>query len=381
MNLIEEFVTPDDADIEGASDAGRVKPFTIWKPSQFVGYTAPIDSIILEHGLVERGKWTSVIGIGGLGKTRLLLLLSIQQITGREWCGLKTHGKPLRWLVLSTENGLRRWKSDLTAMLAELSEEQRSAIDEHLSIMAMVDDEDADLNTGSLESMARLAVTLREFKPDAIVFDPFADMIDGDENKTEHIVATLRTLRQIVRREVPAAAVVIIHHARTGAGNVAQAGDNFSAGNFGRGAKALYSAVRAEIQLAPGDRDDGNKIVVACGKNSDGPKFSPRGIIFDPESCSYTVDPSFDLDAWRADVSGQRSQAAVTIADVVEAVQKLAAKPGDETTTKQVFEFLEETGAPLRTVQRQLRNGADAGYLRDGKKRGAWRLGAKPLTQ
>jgi hypothetical protein len=378
MNIVERVLT-EDVEPRAVAQPG---PFPVWKPSQFLEYTPPADAVILGDSLVERGKWTSLVGVGGLGKTRLALWLAVCQVLGRDWCGLKVHGKPLRWLILSTENGLRRWKTDLGAMLAGFNERQRAAIDENLRILALTDDEDGDLNTGNPESMRRLAMTLREHKPDAIVFDPFADIIDGDENKTEDVIITLRTLRHIVRKDAPTAAALLIHHSRTGAGNVAQAGDNFNAGNFGRGAKALYNTVRAEIQLAPGDRDDASKIVLACGKNSDGPKFAARGIIFDAESCSYSLNPDFDLDSWRADVRGQRTGKACTISDAVNAIRQLALMPEDEAKTGDTVRLMEDaTGAGIRTCKARLSDAVKAGYLRKGSRTGLYRLGSKSLPR
>jgi hypothetical protein len=285
-------------------------------------------------------------------------------------------------MILSTENGLRRWKTDLGAMFAGLNEEQRALIEEHLLILALTDDEDADLNTNNPEAMVRLGFTLREHRPDGIIFDPFADMIDGDENKTEDVGGTLRKLRFIVRKHVPTAAVLLIHHARTGALNVAQAGDNYNAGNFGRGAKALYSMVRAEIQLAPGDRDNANLIVLACGKNSDGAKFAARGVIFDPDTCSYSIDSNFDLDSWRADVNGKRTGKACSITDVVQAVRELASMPGDEVKTADLVLRMEEsTAACKRTCKARLADALKAGFLRKGSRTGFYRLGAKPLPR
>ena len=56
------------------------KPFTLWRPSQFLQYTAPEGAVILGDHLLELGKWMSVLGVGGLGKTRIILYLAICQI-------------------------------------------------------------------------------------------------------------------------------------------------------------------------------------------------------------------------------------------------------------------------------------------------------------
>lgn len=358
---------------------GARKNFTVWRPSQFIAYELDPSARLLGDGFLERGEWTSLVGIGGLGKTRLALWMALCQILSRPWCGIPTNGAPQRWIILSTENGISRWREDLLRMTAAMTPTEVEAVDTHLLILALTPDEEGDLCLGNPDSVSRLKATLADSNPGVVVFDPFADLVDGDESKTADMVETLRKLRSVTRSSCPAAAILVIHHARTGSSNVVQAGDNFNAGNFGRGAKALYSRVRCELQLAPQDRDDPTRLVLACGKANNGPKFPTRGIVFNPDSFGYEVDPSFDVDAWRADVAGKRSERAVAIADVVDAVRELAVHPGDETTTKLVASTLEDTGASIRTIQRQLKTAVAQGYLRPGKKRGYWKLGGKPL--
>jgi hypothetical protein len=362
-----------------AAQVDAVKPFTVWTPSQFLEWKPSADACLLGEGLIERGEFTSFLGIGGLGKSRLTLWLAICQIVGREWCGLPVHGAPVTWLFLAPENGIRRWQVDLRGMLGTLAEEERAKVETYLRGYAMTLDEDGDLCLGDPIARTRLEATLSVVAPGAIVFDPFADMIDGDENKTQDMVTTLRQLRAIVRQSAPNAASIIVHHSRTGSANIAQAGDAFNAGNFARGAKALYSRVRCEIQLAPADKDDTTRLLLACGKASNGPKFATRGIIFDPETMSYSVDPAFDLEAWRNNVTGMRAPTAVSIADVVGAV-RATYKPGEDVTTAAVVEPLkEQTGACDRTIRRRLNDAATAGYLKHGTTKGTWRLGSKPL--
>lgn len=359
-----------------------IQPYALWSPSQIMEYTADPSACLLGDGFVERAEWTSLIGIGGLGKTRLALWLSVAQITGREWCGLPTRGDPQKYVFFSTENGVRRWKHDLGCIFATLTDDERALVESNLRIQALTPDDDGDLCLGNLETISRLNVTLALAEPGVVIFDPFADMVDGDENKTVDVVATLRALRSVTRKSCPDAAVIIIHHARSGAANVAQAGDNFNAGNFGRGAKALYSRVRCELQLAPQHRDDPNKLVLACGKANNTAKFAPRGILFDPEAFTYSVDEAFDLDAWRNDVAGKRNGAAVvTIADVVDVVRENSTHPGDEVSMKTIVANLGDSGAEPRTIKKWVKKAVDAGYLRDGKKRSLYRLGAKPLPK
>src|SRR5262249_9364325 len=58
-----------------------------------------------------------IAGIGGIGKSRLLLQLIVALILERIWCGFETHhtkGKP--WMLVQTQNGLDRLQSDLKSL-------------------------------------------------------------------------------------------------------------------------------------------------------------------------------------------------------------------------------------------------------------------------
>src|SRR5262249_40996354 len=57
-----------------------------------------------------------IAGVGGIGKTRLLLQLLVAFIIGRLWCGIETHAKGIRCLLIQTENGTARLQSDLEAL-------------------------------------------------------------------------------------------------------------------------------------------------------------------------------------------------------------------------------------------------------------------------
>lgn len=356
-------------------------PMTLWPPSRFLGHQEDPGDYLLGDGFIERGEWTSLVGLGGLGKTRLALWLAVCLITRRDWLGLKPGAKPPRVAFLSSENGIRRWKRDLSKMHTTLSQDEVAAVEEKLRILALTPDAECDLRPTEGGGAARMIATLKAETPDLVIFDPLADMIDGDESKTADMVATLRALGNVHRLGCPKAALLIIHHSRSGADNVAMAGDRFNAGAFGRGSKAFYSKVRCELQLAPGDKDDPRLLVLACGKANNTAPFPPRGVVFDPEAATYSLDPSFDYDTWRNNVNGTRKESPVTIADVVEAVRELAPQVGDETTRKAVHHHLSGTGSTLRTVQERIRKAVQLGHLCEANKRGGIKLGGKPLRQ
>lgn len=379
-NPVEEIASLASARLATVNRPSTFRPFQMWRLSQFIDYKSDPSACLLGDGFVEKGEWTSLVGIGGIGKTRLALYFAICQIIGREFCGLTVGGSPQNISIFSTENGIRRWSNDASKMYAQLTDDQRALCEKHIFAQALTRDDDGDLCMGNPETVGRLEATLLDTKPGIVIFDPFADMVEGDENKTSDLVQTLRTLRSLTRAGCPSAAGIIIHHARTGALNVAQAGDNFNAGNFGRGSKALYSRVRCELQLAPQDRDDSNRLVLACGKANNTTKFSTRGIIFDPETFAYSVDPSFDVDEWRSDVSGNRRKTSFSIKSAAEIIQENTTFSGQEISLKTILEIAEKDAVSRATVCRVLKQGQEAGYFRKGKERGCWMLGSKPIT-
>lgn len=369
-------VNPDDPEGQG-----NRRTLTLWKPSQFIAYKVDPSSILLGDGYLEKGDWTSLVGIGGLGKTRLALWLAICQITGREWCGLMVSGEPQKTLILSTETGIRRWKFDLERFFANLTDAERGTVDEKLLILALTSDEGGDLNLGNPEAISQLMNTLADTAPGIVILDPWADLIAGDENKAADVILTVRSFRAIIRKVCPAAATLVVAHARTGSANVVQAGSNFNAGNFGRGSKALYSAVRCEIQLAPRDDEDPNKLLILCGKSNNAAKFEPRAIDFDAEKFTYRVNGDFDVETWRDDVNGKRRGQTVSIAQVVEAVRERYNVGEDVPAGGVIDALMAATGGARRTIQRRLQEACKAKYLRTGKLLGTYRLGEKPLPK
>jgi hypothetical protein len=371
---------PSDADKK--SGKRKLRPFTIKSPNEFLDANFDHLNSLLGNGIIRLGMLVSMIGPPGVGKTRSVLWMCLCMITGRKFCGLDTTNKPPKILFLSSENGELRWQTDLRKYRASFSDSDWKMINEKLRIFALTPEEDSNMMLSEGDAVFRLDMTLDAEKPDFIVFDPFANMVAGDENKNADVTQTLNILRKLVQKNCPLAAVMIIHHSRTGAANVAQAGDNFNAGNVARGGKALYGSVRAEVILMPGDREDETKLVLFCGKANDARKFKDRGVKFDPETFIYEEDPDFDVEAWRKDVNGKCGNAStLSIKDVVEAVQELCPAPGDTVKMAKIKAKLDEVDEVHRsTIQKRITEAIKLGYL-ISKQRGVYRLGSKPLPK
>lgn len=307
-----------------ASAQSALKLLTTWPPSRFLAWTDPPGNHLLLPSYVTKGELTTGIGQGGIGKSRLFgLWLPICQITGRQWCGLNPGGEPQKWVVLGDENSIARIKSDLEHILANLTDEERAKVDQLLQLQAVLSMEDADLNLGDATTQARVALTLEQLAPGAIVADPLVNFAPGDISKPGEMKEAIRLLVGTIRRAAPSAALVLLHHARTGRQNILQ-GVGWDAANFATGGKTLFAAARCQMNLMPASEADDTRLLLSCAKANNCEKFSPRGLIFDPHTYAYDLDPEFDLEDWKAELEGnaRSGQSVCSVGDVVSAVRE-----------------------------------------------------------
>lgn len=356
----------------GVGEKSGVKPLAIWSPSQFLAWTEPVGRHLLKPAYLSKSSLSTLIGQGGLGKSRLALWLAICQILGRKWCGLETGGEPQKWLFLGDENSVGRLKEDLAKMFSALTESEIVRVEQFLRLQAVGDVDDADVWLGDVETHARIAATIKQESPGVVVIDPLANFAPGDISKPGEMKEAVRLLVTLIRKSAPEAAILLLHHARTGRQNIAQ-GIGWDAANFASGGKPLFSAARCQINLMPGKADDDTRLVLHCAKANNCQRFETRGLIFDQETFAYSIDPEFDVDAWLADVEGRArsGQSLCTVADVVAAVRD------GYTRTKSLVEHLHDAFlTSKRTAERLILKAVEAqGIVK--LTRGQYALGRK----
>jgi hypothetical protein len=105
--------------------------------------------------------------------------------------------------------------------------------------------------------MEQLEAQIKEFKPDVVFLDPFAELHGFDENSNTDIRSVAAAFRALaVKHEL---AVCLVHHTRKGA---AAAGDPDSA----RGASSLLGAVRVALTLCTMTEDEAVSFGLASEK-------------------------------------------------------------------------------------------------------------------
>jgi hypothetical protein len=121
------------------------------------------------------------------------------------------------------------------------------------------------------------------------------------------MMVTLQTLSRICRKGNPRRAIVVLHHALTGKAGSSRA-TGYDRASFSRNSKVLLGWTRAQFNLAPVDPDNNERLIVACGKCSNGREFPAFGIRLNPETMIYECDPTVDVAQWEKDIAGSKDK-------------------------------------------------------------------------
>ena len=204
--------------------------FTVWQPAAFREWEPPVNINLLGGGYLRRRQLTTLIGPPGVGKSRLSMWLACMHITGRNFFGLDTANGPAKWLFFGNENDPLRQKTDLAWFYQRLTKVEQAQVDANLFLHVIDKPDDGIITLADPDAFGKLNSTLAHFKPDVVVFDPWGNMIEGNENDNEEVRRTLKLLLRAIANNCADAASLVIHHARTGRSTAIEAGNNFSGG-------------------------------------------------------------------------------------------------------------------------------------------------------
>jgi len=292
-------------DIAAAGEG--VKTYDLWDLDRLFALELSDDDAIVGDFVIAKGELTTMIGPPGTFKSRAVIGLSVSIIANRElWFDrLPVRAHDLKILIVQTENSARRVRVDLAAELKGCTAAEREQVNARLRVYIPKGVEDGDLGLDQDEAKQRLTKTIASFDPALVIFDPLGDFFVGDnENDSMQMRRTVKAIMQVAQSHSPQTAVLVLHHARSGKAAAAGA-DSWERGSFGRGSKALLSMTRAQLNMIPGS-GDGNTVVVASGKNSNGRAFEPFAIRFDPETLKLEADRDFDFEEWQEELGGKK---------------------------------------------------------------------------
>ncbi len=249
------------------------------------------------------GQLMEVIGGSGLGKSRMMLNLAINQVLGRDFAGLPTYKRPLNWVFFGNENGFYRYRNDAKKMLKFCSSEQREQIRNHIFLPTMEKPLDIHVSLSDENNRIKFKTTILYRDADVAVFDPWGAVIDGDELDDGDVRKTIFEIMDILAANVKKPTVgIILNHSRNGIKELADAA-GFSAANYGKNSKAIFTVMRNVWNLRPGHITEPiTKIELIHAKCSDFQPYPPRAVDFDPRTFTYDLDPAFDHVAWQSEL-------------------------------------------------------------------------------
>lgn len=320
-NTNTEQQTPEDghpdngAGHHGEEGQTKRKPLTIRTIGEILTMTFDDAELILPNGYLALGERTAICGMGGVGKSRLTMQLALCCRAARDFLGWETRGRELRWLFLQTENSNRRLKFDLGRMLAAFSPSEKEAINAGIFLHTLEADDDGFLML-DLENTERITEAITATAADVVIFDPLRDFGADDLNSDKYMTETLREISRVTKRGNPKRIPLIIHHAGTGKAGIQKA-TGYDRSSFGRNSKVLFSWVRALINVAPGQPDNNDTIIIASGKCSNAREFEPFAARLDETTMLYQRDHNFDFEAWKHSVESPRGDTAKPTLEMV----------------------------------------------------------------
>jgi len=327
---------------------------TLRSPDELLAMRFDDSDVILGDRLLAKGQPLVIAAQGGTGKSRLALQIVAAIVTGRKCLAFETGGSEMRWLILQTENSNRRLQQDLARIKTWLGDDwPRFA--EQVVFHTVENDDDGFVSLDLPENQMAIQRAIESAHPDGIVIDPLNDFAAGDLNKDADMRAMLQTLARLCRRGNPDRAIVVSHHSLTGKAGAARA-TGYDRSSFARNSKTLHAWTRGQINLVPVDPDNNDRLIVACGKCSNGKEFPAFGVRLNADTMIYECDPSIDVSAWQSEITGKAETPDLSTDMVAETVAELC-KAGDAPKKLQIVKALREetgcvTGSAYRAIER-----------------------------
>ena len=349
-----------------ASNELKPRSLTLRSPDELLGMTFDDSDIILGDRIVAQGQPVVIAGAGGTGKSRLVLQMAASIITGRQWLNFATGGRDMHWLILQTENSNRRLQKDLRRIKAWLGDEGWERFTAQVVLHTLEKDDDGFVSLDAPENQVAIQQAIASRNFGVVVIDPLNDFVAGDPNKDSDMKNSLQILSRLCRRGNPNRAIVVLHHSLTGRAGAARATGHDRA-SFARNSKVLHAWTRGQINLAAVDADSNKRLIVACGKCSNGQEFPAFGIALNPESMIYSCDSTIDIEGWAVEMGGTTSGPDLSPVVVAGIVRELTQTIGAPKKSHVVKALRDETGCASSGAYNAIKRAERANQIRLSK--------------
>ena len=322
--------------------------------------TSNNDRILGDH-LLDRGSAMTIVGSGGVGKTRMVYQFLSDCYSGKEkFFTLDIHpaARNMRWLVLQCENSPIRLKDTRSALKASMSPLAYLKLESLVRVLTPITELDTMLNLDSPEVVSRIQQSLDSWMPDGIIFDSLYDFGIGDLNKDVDMRKTVTAISRVGRHRNPNRAIIVLHHSLTGKDSGAKAVGADRA-SFGRNSKVLFNWSRAQINMSAISEENNDHLAISCGKCSNGREFTSFAVKLDQQSLTYLIDSETNVSEWAKSRQSTTKPTLITSDQVANLCREGIKR------TELVHALMEETGCKRENSYRYIRRAFDEGKIRE----------------
>ena len=290
-----------------------------WRsPDEIMRFDTKAYTSLLGDDFFCVGDTLSILGAGGIGKSRLCLQMIGCMILGLPFLKLPTGGKGTRWLILQAENGMKRLQKDLAAMREVYGPECWKYFSDHVVIHTLETESDGFFTITNADVQRRLKEALEQYKPDGVLIDAVYNVSTGDLNKDTDMMSTLSAVSRVMRHRNPLRSIMACHHSITGKAGAVKA-TGWDRASFARNSKVIHSWTRAQLNVSAGS-DDGSKLVISCGKANNCEEWKPFACELHNDMM-YWPDENFDFESWEQEISGKEEGPKCSERDLISLVR------------------------------------------------------------
>jgi hypothetical protein len=284
-----KFIEPITAYLPQKAREPRIRFF---KPSELRAYEPDNGAVLFGENHICRGEVFVIGGEPGVGKSTASTELAICGAHGRDWLGLKTHGK-IKTLIIQNENGRYRLQQEYAA---------RGLGNEIEESILVSEPPPYGMTLNHPEFLEDVKAALESFVPDVVIFDPWNAAARDD--KAADYSAAFDALRNMLPKGKQKPALGIVAHTKKPQANEKRTGGS-ALMHLLAGSYVLTSIPRAIFIMVRGGNDEtDNSIVWFNPKNSNGPA-APR-TAWEREPKGFTLLSDFDWKTFEEGEGGRK---------------------------------------------------------------------------
>ena len=276
-----------------------------FKPSELRAYEADNGAVLFGENHICRGEVFVIGGEPGVGKSTAATELAICGATGRDWLGLKNHGK-FKTLIIQNENGRYRLQQEYAA---------RGLGSEIEDSILVSEPPPYGMTLNHPEFLEDVQAVLALFVPDVVVFDPWNSAARDD--KAADYSAAFDALRNMLPKGKEKPALGIVAHTKKPQTNEKRTGGS-GLMHLLAGSYVLTSVPRSVFIMLRGSTQEEDNAIVWCNcKNNNGP-LAPR-TAWEREPRGFTLLSDFD---WKTFDGGEGGRKVIRLEHIQAALGK-----------------------------------------------------------